>query len=348
MLDQGPEPTADQPPGVLDDHDLVLFMAADAGERVGPRALPGPAPAAEIGVHDPLTGATRWAYLIRFAHSAPRSTVEYVDYDPAHDRVRSRRVGLGFSHGIPDYLAVADDTGELGANLLDRLKVRAQASFLWGLIRISRSEEDLTTQFVGWKRGPIRVIRRQRQRVRIGWGIRSPTFGSSTYFYRDYAELPVSLTLNVPPRYFFGDIDVRAILDFRDLRGWSLLTANLTEPLPLDGRMTAQKEALNKLPAPWFALLSPKVVLVQTMEVSPSLSSLRQRLIYHEAGKPHPPESVPGEEPGVGFELDRWDAVAAGTHQLASTSYALPPALPVRAFMQARSVPLQIRVGQIP
>ncbi|MFI5367319.1 MAG: hypothetical protein ACHQ4J_17045 [Candidatus Binatia bacterium] len=347
-LDHGPEPTADEPPGVLDGNDVLLFMAADAGDHALRTELPRSLPAAEIGVHDPLDGTMRWVYLVRYPRAAPRAAAAYVRYDPLTDRVCGARVSLGFDRGVPDYLACTDGAAA-DANLLDRLKVRAAATFLFGLLRFSRSEDDLTTQFSGWREGPIRVIRRQRQWVRIGWGIRSPTFGSYTYFYRDFAELPVGLSLNFPPHYFFGNIVVRAVLDFRDLRGWSLVLPSMAAPIAIDGTMTAQKEALNSLPDSWFALLGPHVTLVQTLDVSPSLASVRRRLYYREAlAARDPPETVPGAEPAVGYQLDQWERVGAGAHQLAAVSYALPPDVDVGAFMAARNAPLQTTVRTLP
>jgi hypothetical protein len=348
VLGQGPEPNTDQASGLLQDNDLLLFMAADAGERVARAHLPPTAAAAEIAISDPLEHTTRWAYVIRCPGVAPRSDVSYVGYDPVNDRVRGEHVSLGFRNGVPDYLTLDGSAGPTGPNLLDRLKVRATATFLWGLLRFSRDESDLTTQFVAWRRGPIRVIRRQRQWVRIGWGIRSPTFGSYTYFYRDFAELPVSLRLNFPPRYFFGDIAVETVLDFRDLGGWSVLVPSVDGAIPIDGVMTPQKESLNDLTDSWFALLGPQITLVQTMEVSPSLSSIRRRLLYRESNAPHPPEAVIGERPGIGFRLDQWSDVVGGLHQLESVSYAIPRQVDPRAFVAARSAPLQITVRAVP
>lgn len=345
VLDHGPEPNADTPPGVLDANDVLLFMAADTGGRVERAELLGRLPVLEIMVTDPLAGSRRWVYLVGFAGAAPRAPTSYVAYDPSTDRVRGDRVSLGFHQGLPDYLAISDRSGAPGSNLLDRLKVRASATFLWGLIRFSRSEDDLRTQFVGWREGPIRVIRCQRQWVRLGWGIRSPTFGSYTYFYRDFAELPVGLRLNFRPTYFFGNIVVRVVLDFRDLRGWSVLTPSLPMPLPIDGTMTAQKAALNGFSDAWFALLAPQLTLVQMMDVSPSLATVRRRLLYREDGsRADPPESVPGEEPGIGYQLDQWEHVGAGAHSLESVSYALPPTVDVRQFVAAQAAPLQVRV----
>ena len=343
VLDQGPEASHDPPAGVLGGNDVLLFMATDAGDRAHPTQLPGHGPVSEIALRDPRDDTTGWAYLVGFDAPAPRAATSYVGYDAAADRMHGARVTLGFSHGLPTYLAVADPTGDGEVNLLDRLKVRASATFLWGLLHFARNEGDLSEQFVGWKAGPIRVIRHQRQWVRIGWGIRSPTFGSYTYFYRDFAELPVGLRLNFPPRYFIGDIVVRTILDFRDLRGWSVLTPSSPAALLIDGTTTAAKKALNQSTATWFALLGPRLTLVQTMDVSASLMSVRRRLLYREDPRlVDPPEATPGELPGIGFSIDQWDHVGAGVHQLTAISYALPPGIDAREFVAARTVPLQV------
>jgi hypothetical protein len=347
VLDQGPEPNAAQASGVLQKTDLLLFMAADAAQRASRADLPPATEAAEITIVDPASHDIRWAYFVRYSRIAPRSDASYVDYDPGKDRARGAQVSLGFRNGVPDYLALNGKTAA-GPNLLEGLKVRATASFLWGLIRFSRDENDLTTQFVAWHKGPIRVIRRQRQWVRIGWGIRSPTFGSYTYFYRDFAELPVSLRLNFPPRYFFGDIAVETVLDFGDLSGWSLLAPSLPKAIEIKGAMTPQKRALNELADSWFAVLGPQITLIQTLDVSPSLSSVRRHLLYRESATPHPPEVVAGERPGIGFRLDRWDRVGAGLHQLESVSYALPPGVDPRAFMVSRNTPLHVIVQALP
>jgi len=339
VLDQGPQPNHDEPAGEFDASDLLLFMASDTGHQANARQMPRDMLVVEeIAVTDPSDGSTQWAYVAAFAHAAPRSTRTYVAYDPSADRIRGARVALGFNGGIPDYLAVANQNGADAANLLDRFKVRAGATFLFGLVRFSRDESDLTTEFVAWRAGPIRVIRSQRQWVRLGWGIRSPTFGSYTYFYRDFAELPVGLRLNFPPTYFFGDIIIRVVVDFRDLTGWRLVVPSRAEPIPIDGTMTPEKALLNDLSDTWFALIGPEIALVQSMDLGPTLSSVRHRLLFEEdRSRSDPPEAVPGTQPGIGYRLDRWEAVGAGAHVLAAASYALPQALDARVFMESRS-----------
>jgi hypothetical protein len=341
VLDSGPAAGQDTPPATLDANDHVLFMAADAGERAQRADLPGRFPVVEVAVRDPLQATTRWAYLVAFAAAAPRSTKTYVDYDPSSDRVRGARVTLGFRGSIPSQLFLHD--GGVHENVLDRFKVRATASFFWGLLRFTRSEDDVTSEFLGWREGPIRVIRAAQHRVRLGWGIRSPTFGSYVYVHRDFARLPVTLRLNVKATFFFSSIDIRTVLDFRDLRGWGVLVPGTPGLLPVDGHTSAAEEEVGSSTQPWFALLGPHVTLLQSMRVSPSLHSVRRRLYYRDSpAGAEPPEEFGGELPGIGYRMDGWEDVGAGAHWFEALSYALPVGVDVYDFVEAQQVPLQV------
>jgi hypothetical protein len=354
VLDQGPEPNTDDPPDVLDGNDLILFMASDAGERLGlvpgAPALPrGVVAAVEVELTDPRTARHAWVYVLRFADSAPRSPISYVRYDPLSDHIRGARVALGFTQGTPRFLARVGPDGQVGENLLDRMKIRARARFLWGLFSFTRSEDDVQTRFVAWRQGPIRVVRRQQLWVRLGWGFRTPIFGSDTYFYRDWADLPVTLRLNFAPHVLFTDVTIRAVLDFRDLHGWMVQTPGRRGMLRVDGKMVAEKLALSRRPGDWFALHGPGITLVEVMQVSPSLSTVKRHLLYRESATAvDPPESQPGEMPGIGYTLSQWNQVESGAHWFASNSYALPPDLDVREFLDTLTQPLRTAERVLP
>lgn len=331
-LDRGPEPNRDDPEGIIDRNDEILWMADDAGRRIRPEEIP-----AEIGcgveVSQRFGSAGRaWVYLFVEPTAAPRSSRSYVRYDATTDVVTGAHVALGFGGPTPEYFAVRPPPKQPWVNLLDRLKVRASARF-FGIIPLWRDEGDLRTELVGWKAGPIRVVRRQRQWVVLGWGLRTPIFRTDTLFYRDYAYLPVHLRLNFPPTYFFRGIEVLGVLDFRDLRGWRLLAEGMSEAVPIGELDERQQRDLNQRPGDWFALLGPSVTLVQRLTTSPSLATLRRTLVYREESGWQKPERWRGEMPGVGYRLTDWNEVDRGHHWFASTSYALPAGYDVHRFL---------------
>jgi hypothetical protein len=196
-----------------------------------------------------------WVYAFVVPAPARRSPRRYVEYDPQRDAVATARVAIGFGAPTPRYLALRGADGRTGPNLLDRLKVRASARF-FGLIPLGRNEDDIQWAFGAWHAGPIRVVRREWQWVRLGWGLRTPIFRTESIVSRDAIELPVRLRLNFPPAYFFRGIEVQAALDFRDLRGWTVRT-----PAGASGVVGAiDRAAAARLTAPdadWLALEGP-------------------------------------------------------------------------------------------
>lgn len=346
VLDQGPHPNPDSEPGRIDANDEILFLWRDMGEAVTGGFLRQTGARCVVEATAVLPGqAARRAYLVSPpAPFPPPDTASYLHYDAENDVVRGTRVALGFSGALPVSLRLVGDDG-IGPDLLDRLKVRASARFL-GLIPVGRDEGDLESRFLGWKAGPIRVVRRHRQWVRLGFGLRTPVFGSDTAVYPDWADLPVHLRLNFPPSYFFRGIDIRARLDFHLPPDWKFLVPGAALWLPVTGLSASAQEGVRRSEGSWFALTNGEVVLVNLLEVSPSLESVSRHIDYEDTGRSLPPEETVGERPGIGYRLTGWDKVPAGHHWFASRSYALPADWDVREFVveQERKLAVRVRV----
>ncbi len=340
-LTDGPAPSSDTPPGVLDPNDEVVWMAADAGRRIRPGEAAAAARCA-LEIELRADGTTAWAYAFVVPPPAPRSPLRYGEYDPARDAVRTARIVIGFGAPTPRYLAPRGADGRAGANLLDRLKVRAAARFL-GLIPLGRDEDDIQWVFGAWHAGPIRVIRREWQWVRLGWGLRTPVFRTESFVSRDAIELPVRLRLNFPPSYFFRGIEVQAALDFRDLRGWTVHTPR--GPLGVVGGLRDDiRVGINALDGEWLAVEGPDVTFVLRLQLGDSFASLRRQLLYREDADGYAPEAAPGEHPAVGFRLTEWGAVDRGPHWFAAVATVLPAGYDLDEFARAEAAPLTVEV----
>lgn len=341
-LEQGPDANPDDPPGVLDDNDELLWMAADAGRRAAASELPDAGDCAvELEVH--RGDQVGWAYAVATRGPAPRSPARYVAYDPAADRVEGARVAVGFGAPTPRYLALRGRDGAFGPNLLDRLKVRAHARFL-GFIPLGRDEDDIEYEFSAWHAGPVRVLRREYQWVRLASWLRTPIFETETLMTRDAMTLPVRLRLNFPPSYFFAGIEVQAVLDFRDLRGWQVAAAGAA-PVTV-GDDDARR--LDGVHSDWVALRGPEATLVLELVRGPSLATLVPTIVYRDDGEPQPPEAVAGERPGVGYRLREWSEVDRGHHWFAAVARALPPDADLAAFARERELPTTVTARELP
>jgi hypothetical protein len=336
-LAQGPEPNADEPPGVLDDDDELVWLATDAGRRARRGELPV-AGDCVVEIEVRRGAEVAWAYAARTAAPAPRSPVRYVRYDPAADRIEGDRVAVGFGAPTPRYLAVRGADGRFGPNLLDRLKVRARARFL-GFIPLGRDEDDIEYAFAAWHAGPVRVLRREYQWVRLASWLRTPIFETETLMTRDAMALPVRLRLNFPPTYFFAGIEVQAVLDFRALRGWQVTAAGVA-PVAVGA---AGGDRVDRARSDWVALRGPEATLVLELVRGESLATLAPSVVYRADGAPQPPEAVPGEMPALGYRLTEWSEIDRGQHWFAAVAWAAAPDADLDAIARERAAPIVVR-----
>ncbi|HVO26434.1 MAG TPA: hypothetical protein VMW56_22720 [Candidatus Margulisiibacteriota bacterium] len=339
-LPNGPEPSQDESPGVFDDNDLLVFAARDLGERAPVTN------AVEIQVTDPLTGESRWAYL-RLDVATPACTPEDVEYDAGARLVRARAYSLTLGTHVPTAFRFMDGHRVYGRNLLDRLKVRVTAHVFWGLLQFHRNEDDVTTELLAWKGGPVRVIQRSQLKVRLGYGLSPPKIVAEDFYTADTFESPIIVRLPFDLRYVFGDLTVRIFLDFDGLRD-SRIFANGQPPEPIGCDHPAP--GVNGIATNWFGVTGPEGTFVHALRVSPTLRTLRSALYAVADRSPDPPERVPGNCPGVGYTLTQWGGMSRGTHQISMVIRAFEHFVPgdERAFLASLDNALLTTVRAIP
>lgn len=343
-LADGPEPNPDHPPEVIDANDEIVFLLEDTGRPMRPEERPAAHECGmEIEVRTGGASAGR-AYAFVLPHSAPRSPHSYVRYDPHRDVLSGRRVALGFGAPTPRFLALLGPDGRESPNLLDRLAIRVSTRF-FGLIPVGRNEGHIGAELVAYRAGPVRVIRRQRLWVYVGFGIRSQLFTSDAVIYRDFAELPVNFRLNYPPTHFFWPIDVKAFLAFFDLRGWQLRAPHSPEALEIGRIDRRQIDALNATVGDWFALQHGDLTLVEKLRLGQSLASVKTRLLYAETTAADAAPDAP--LPAVGFRLTDWNEVGNGEHSFTSVSYALPVDYDLEGFLREEQQAVEVEVEEI-
>jgi hypothetical protein len=347
-LPDGPEPTLDDNPGILDSDDEVALMISDLGERAGAGA-PLPAGAQEIDAADPLGGPDRFAYIAA-VDSPERSLVRYVEYDPKIDRVETDSYRMSFTNELPTDLALQNRKGEAGANIIDRIKVRASAR-VFGIFHYRMDEDDIRNRLLAWKVGPVRIIRRLSHSVDLLLGIRSPEVVSENYFYRDYIENPFRLRFPWVPRVIFGDIHVRIDLDFTDAAGWQLLWSGMKQPPVRIGDAAAERALAAEQPAPavtWMAMRAAHHTIVQTLRPSADLRLVERRLYFRDdPGVPDPPERVPGERPGVGYMMTGWEELSGGAHVIDSLLISVPGSYDPDLLLQELRTPVSVQVRPV-
>jgi hypothetical protein len=313
-LPKGMEPVEDDSPGILDRDDEIVAMLSDFGTRATSFTLPKGA--LQVQVTDPLGGPARYAYLAAVEHPE-HSATRYIEYDHARDTIKTDYYRIGMTDGWPTDFALQHGLEEDPPNLIDRFKVRTTARIL-GLFSYHMNENDVRNTLLGWKVGPIRMIRRERHSVNIFLGVHSPGVHSQVFMYRNFIENPTKVNFPWIPRMIFTWLHVRVNVDYIDLHNFELTWQGMKGPPIAVGSHSAAEEALeNEAFGPetnWLALRGDGRLMVQTLKPSPDLKIVHRYLYYRYGPTPDPPEKYPGQRPGIGYITMGWRNLSSGPH----------------------------------
>lgn len=302
--------------------DECVFMVGDLGERgTVPVANLRPERVVEVELRDPRSAQQAWVYLLVLP-ATPGTAASYVRYQPDNDALESDTYRLAFSRRMPmlaDSVQWYDPALRgYGSNVIDVMKIRHTGRFLGGFT-FHRGVEDYRSALVGTRVGPVRVIRRTENSIRVFLGLRSPTI---TVDYIGYAHaILADIRLNVPFRndWFFSDLESVTTWDGNDSPGYPagmVYSRSVPEGFPIDGHMSAAKRRFNASDDGAFALVNKYGTLLVTMDFPASEPIKRQVYIMDDRTALDPPENIPGQFGNIGFRMTGWEKLSRGIHHL--------------------------------
>lgn len=309
----------DDPPGVIDENDELAFMVSDAGDRVDSRYWPPDwISTDEITLIDPLTGERAWVYLFSFRSSPSLSEEDYVGIrcfpDRKEEEIFSGNYRMSFSQEVPitwDLIRVGD-----GPNIIDRLKIRLHSYRLFHLFDMDWDENDFHARCWQYKDGPIRLIRKIRNSIRLVGKLESPELSSVNFYYPNAVLTPKWLRMPYSPRRFVEGVSYEQGLDFRDLSGWEVKFNSDGRWFPVDGRMDDRERSLTVGPAEWFILRKPgKAVIVRLMVLTETDIDFPRTFRYvDDRTVDFPPEFHPGQGPYIGYQVHNLKNIRKGMY----------------------------------
>jgi hypothetical protein len=191
----------EDPPGraVLDENDVLVFMARDVGDRNPDAAarLQG-ARLQEIRVSDPVDGSSGWVYLAAFVSEPPLpSRPRYMRYLTEQRRVASPLYEFTYSD---EHVALIRDLAIKGVPMLDRINVNGRIDVRLGIVgkTIRFNEEDIHGHVEGYIAGPVRIVKRSVAFLDLGMGLCSPEVKCDHFYYPEYAQVPTCLAMRFP------------------------------------------------------------------------------------------------------------------------------------------------------
>lgn len=294
VLTEGPQPQRGD--GLFSGQDELFLLRRDLGVR--PPSLEG-LPCGEgvlLALGRQGSGALGYVVVVSCPGTgegvsvpAPVSLaqgVETEDYQLRFDGAQPMEpVGLVFKRGL----------GGSGLNLLRGLFVEGEASFLVGLVRVTRGMEHFRSSLVSWRVGPLRSFRRTAPRIQT-YGQRYTHEGTFTLdSIHQGGMLTFDLQMHTSSALggWLTDLVLRVAWDFQGVEGMVLSTMLGEGVAQVDGRLSRAERLLESQDSGWLRLEGRQGHFLGLLSYH-AAQPLVRRLYYRELG--------PGQL-RAGFEL---------------------------------------------
>ncbi len=317
--DEDIKPDEDKDKGHLDENDELVFMIKDTGNRISKRKYPKKAEAVdEIVLVDPVNKRRAWAYLCSFKKKPQLSTIDYVNYLPPKNQIKSDSYVLGFPPDqsvFPSYLSIQGSK-----NILDRVKIRVKVK-IFG-IPYSMDETEFESRLTLYNDGPIRTIRRTRNSIKIMGIFSTPSAAIEMISYKNISIIPIRIVVPINIRSYNSIFSskTRAGADFQNVNGWRFKTDVQKKWVNINGEMDIIEKSINGQDLSWFLLAGEKKaflirnILNRKPDGSYQDTPFTPHLYYVDDAKiEDPPENVPGQSPNVNLWMDGFDNLQEGT-----------------------------------
>lgn len=313
----------------LDENDECVFMSSDIGEQI--EAVPdmaGIQGVTGIEMTDPNTGRHGWVYALVFKGEPPEGAGhDYVSYDAVNDSVESEVYRVAFSKKKPFIVNTLIQKDELNhqysKNFSDTMKIRHKGKLLHQF-EFLRTQDDYTSRLAAVKDGPVRVIRRTENRVRILWKLRTPNITIDYVHYANAFFVNTSIDVPFRPGWFLSDLVTLTTMDGNDdpsLPQARLFSNSLQDGLEINGRMTDEKKRFNDSGDKYFVLSSIYGKILVRLDIQKG-SPIREKVyLMDDMNAPDPPENIPGQFGNVGFLLRGWENLDVSVQQLSMVVY---------------------------
>lgn len=304
----------------LDENDEIVFLQTDAGTRLQTdnraRSL------IELKLDSGTPQPPAWLYAQTGTPSDDVNFRRYIRYHPEQRSIRTALYTIGFSARHPflinslQWKLAASE--KWSPDLSDTMKIRHRGSLL-GLFDFHRTHDDYRSRLVAVKSGPLRIILRTENRVRIWWKLGTPAL------YIDYVMMPdgfvMDSIIDIPFNIglFMSDVETLTTVDWNpnpDLPALFISSPYTAQPLPIDGGMSAQKQRFNGVIGDRFTVSSSWGTLETRLEIPDSFPIEASLYLSDRMTNADPPEERSGEFGNVGFVTTGWENIDTEAHHL--------------------------------
>jgi hypothetical protein len=308
---------------IFAENDELVFRSADGGEKLPESAaVIHQYTLVEIEIKEQLSANSSWLYAAVLKHPKPFSTEIYIHYDKARDGVTTDDFKIAFSSATPFLLDSfqwkIDGNNNWSQDVTDMMKIRHKGKFL-GYLDFERNQQDYSSRLTAVKQGPLRIIRRTENRIRVFWKLKTPLL------YIDYIISPdgfiMDTIIDIPFNIglFFNDLETLTTMDWNDDPRLPPLVINSPDnisKLPVKGYMSVEKEAFNTSADNRFSVNSAYGDLFVQLDVAADFPIQYWLYLRDDLDAPDEPENHVGQFGNVGFRTTQWENIDTEIHHL--------------------------------
>ncbi len=337
ILQQGEDAGQDDDNNLLDANDELVIMARDMGDRGDPTGAYN-VPHKEIEITDPLSNKKAWAYVMFFDSEPPKpSDRDYVNIaflKDGRENINAWYYKLSYpnNHVFFDQRIVTPAGGGTGVDLLDRLKIRGGVKLKWflGGFTIERNENDFITRTVGYIDGPVRVVRRTANKIRVLANlIYSPEIIVDGVYYYSSFFMPSNLNVPVSPRKFLDNVYMLQTQEQNEnSEGMIFYNSNNSNGVVLDGKMSYKEKNLDRSDFEWAVFAGKQGKFLYSSILDEKLPVKKCLYYIDDVKKMNPPEDEPGEYGNNGYDLKGLMEVQKGNYKIDMWGFVMPEYTP--------------------
>jgi len=330
----------------LEKNDEIVFRSRDLGEKASPDKWPS-SQGLEIEVTDPVNQSKAYAYLLAFLEPAPRSPVDFIEFRPESSLFLSDEL----SSKIPVFLNfLVFGRDPKSPNLFDRFKLRIGTSFLFGKIKVEKTEEDFQARLLAYTDGPIRVITIQELRADLVAGVKSPWIKQVSISYPNRIDFPIEIHIPFRPGLIINEAHATNTFDFSEnISGSILYYPSLPAPLVVDGVMSPAELNVPSDYPPWCALAGKFGGIVTTLKYDDNVAQadIKKTFFYRDDRNYRDQfDNKPGSFGEMGIKITGMENLKGGVYRFRMVFYGRKNFKPgdEKEFLQIESHPLEAEI----
>jgi hypothetical protein len=258
VLPLGPEGNPNDGDGILGDNDKILFMAMDAGHKVGKSYITGNLKGVrdmqEIELEYAPANEHGWVYVvsfsgippekspIRYARHSSEAAIIYTPYYLVQSKPRVDRKGVSPTTEAATW-AIAPSMGGDPRDIHEKLALNIKLAYRIG-VTTSEDQDSFNMRMRAWYNGDVIVYGRTTWKVKTPLGIGAPTIFAdivATPFYllnQNFLCTPFDPSVLMKSfQLIIGEDLNSSVLTADSARGYRLITADNRQGFMIDARM---------------------------------------------------------------------------------------------------------------